>query len=112
MKRFYLLSFVFLFSCNNNIDLSQENLLQESVFVKILEEVYLAESEYQLSKINDNDSAENRIAENYQYIFEKYNTTKSDFFITLNFYSRNPETLESYYELILKNLNEKRSKIN
>lgn len=111
MKNIYFLFVLILFSCSEkqNID---ENIISKEQFTNILKEIHLAESEFQLNRINNTERYENKLASDYQEIFSEYNVSKIDFENTLQYYSERPELLENMYEEILFNLKEKRTQLN
>ena len=101
MNFFYFLSFLILFSCQDQKE--GENIIPKEQFTNILEEIHLKESEYQLNRINNTD---------YQEILSEYNVSKTDFENTLQYYSERPDLLEKIYEDIELDLEEKRNQLN
>ncbi|HJM16848.1 MAG TPA: DUF4296 domain-containing protein [Flavobacteriales bacterium] len=101
MNFFYFLSFLILFSCQDQKE--GENIIPKEQFTNILEEIHLKESESQLNRINNTD---------YQEILSEYNVSKTDFENTLQYYSERPDLLEKIYEDIELNLEEKRNQLN
>jgi len=98
---FYFLSFLILFSCQDQKE--GENIIPKEQFTNILEEIHLKESESQLNRIDNTD---------YQEILSEYNVSKTDFENTLQYYSERPDLLEKIYEDIELNLEEKRNQLN
>ena len=111
MKNIYFLFYFILFSCSEqqNID---KNIISKEQFTNILEKIHLAESEFQLDKINNTERYENKLSSDYYQIFSEYNVSKTDLENTLQYYSERPELLENIYEDILLNLKEKRTQLN
>ena len=111
MKNIYFLFLLILFSCSEkqNID---KNIIPKEQFTNILEKIHLAESEFQLNRINNTERYKNKLASDYQEIFSEYNVSKTDFENTLQYYSERPELLENIYEEILFNFKEKRTQLN
>ena len=111
MKNIYFLFLLILFSCSEkqNID---ENIISKEQFTNILEKIHLAESEFQLNRINNTERYENKLSSDYHQIFSEYKVSKTDFENTLQYYSERPELLENIYEDILLNLKEKRTQLN
>ena len=111
MKNIYFLLGLILFSCSEqqNID---ENIISKEQFTNILEKIHLAESEFQLNKINNPGRYKNKLSSDYQVIFSEYNISKTDFENTLRYYSERTHLLETIYEEILLNLKEKRNQLN
>ena len=101
MNFFYFLSFLILFSCQDQKE--GENIIPKEQFTNILEEIHLKESESQLNRINNTD---------YQEILSEYNVSKTDFENTLQYYSERLDLLEKIYEDIELNLEEKRNQLN
>ena len=101
MNFFYFLSFLILFSCQDQKE--GENIIPKEQFTNILEEIHLKESESQLNRINNTD---------YQEILSEYNVSKTDFENTLQYYSERPDLLEKIYEDIELDLEEKRNQLN
>ena len=100
MNFFYFLSFLILFSCQDQKE--GENIIPKEQFTNILEEIHLKESESQLNRINNTD---------YQEILSEYNVSKTDFENTLQYYSERLDLLEKIYEDIELNLEEKRNQL-
>jgi len=98
---FYFLSFLILFSCQDQKEV--ENIIPKEQFTNILEEIHLKESESQLNRINNTD---------YQEILSEYNVSKTDFENTLQYYSERPDLLEKIYEDIELDLEERRNQLN
>jgi len=98
---FYFLSFLILFSCQDQKE--GENIIPKEQFTNILEEIHLKESESQLNRINNTD---------YQEILSEYNVSKTDFENTLQYYSERPDLLEKIYEDIELDLEERRNQLN
>ncbi len=101
MNFFYFLSFLILFSCQDQKE--GENIIPKEQFTNILEEIHLKESESQLNRINNTD---------YQEILSEYNVSKTDFENTLQYYSERPDLLEKIYEDIELDLEERRNQLN
>ncbi len=101
MNFFYFLSFLILFSCQDQKE--GENIIPKEQFTNILEEIHLKESESQLNRINNTD---------YQEILSEYNVSKTDFENTLQYYSERPDLLEKIYEDIELNKKKKRNQLN
>ena len=101
MNFFYFLSFLILFSCQDQKE--GENIIPKEQFTNILEEIHLKESESQLNRINNTD---------YQEILSEYNVSKTDFENTLQYYSERPDLLEKIYEDIDLDLEERRNQLN
>ena len=101
MNFFYFLSFLILFSCQDQKE--GENIIPKDQFTNILEEIHLKESESQLNRINNTD---------YQEILSEYNVSKTDFENTLQYYSERPDLLEKIYEDIELDLEERRNQLN
>jgi len=102
MKNIYLLFFLILFSCSQKQE-QNDNIIPKEQFTNILEKIYLAESDFKLNRVNNSD---------YQEILFDHNVSKTDFENTLKYYSERPDLLESIYEEILIDLEEKKKSAN
>ena len=103
MKHIYLLSFLILFSCSEKQEQNDnENIISKEKFTNILEKIYLAESDFNLNRVNNSD---------YQEILSNHNVSKPNFENTLQYYSERPGLLENIYEEILIDLEEKRNQL-
>ena len=111
MKNIYFLFLFLLFSCSEQQN-TDEHIIPKDQFENILKEIHLAESEFQLNRINNTERYKNKLSSDYKEIFSKYNVSKTDFENTLQYYSERPDLLENIYEKILFNLKEKRTQLN
>ena len=111
MKNIYFILFLILFSCSKKQNISKNN-ISKDLFTNILEEIYLAESEFQLNKANNTRRHENKLSSDYELIFSKNNVNKTDFENTLQYYSERPDLLDDIYEEILLNLKIKKELLN
>ena len=102
MKPIYLLSFLILFSCSKKEE-QNHNIIPKDQFANILAKIYLVESDFKLNRVNNSD---------YQEILSDYNVSKTDFENTLQYYSKRLDLLESIYEEILIDLEEKKKSAN
>jgi len=112
MKKIYFISIALLFSCSdNNGETLDEKIISIDNFTIILEEIHLAEANFQLTKISNKNRAENNLTNEYNIIFIEYNTNREDFEESLLYYSERPEILENIYIEVLENLKEKQSEL-
>jgi len=84
-------------------------ILSETAFANILKEIHLAEAIFELNKSKELGNARNTLANNYQAIYKKHDTSSSTFSKSLDYYAKNPEKLEKIYSTILEELNQGRT---
>ena len=111
MKNIYFLFLLILFSCSEQQNIN-ENIISKEQFTNLLEKIHLAESEFQLNRMKNTDTHQNKLENDYQKIFSEHNVSKTDFENTLQYYSERPELLANIYEKILFNFKEKRTQLN
>ena len=107
MKQFYFFLILSIFSCSEKELSDQKNLLIEpSQFSKILKEIYLSESNFELTKINNKEIAENTIRLEYKEIYSQYETNEDAFLFSLEYYTARLDELEVIYSEVLQTLKE------
>ena len=84
-------------------------ILSEAEFANMLKEVHLAEAAFERTKSKGLKNARNTLANNYQTIYKKHDTSASTFSKSLDYYAKNPEKLEKIYSTILEELNQGRT---
>lgn len=112
MKQFYFFLIIVFFSCSEKEVKDNSNLIiNRNKFIDVLEEIYLAEAKFELNKINNREKSEIELSLDYQKIYEEFSINKESFKYTLEYYSENPELLESLYFEVLEILKENQLKL-
>ena len=111
MKTYLLIIVCLLYGCYNAHENSSENILPETTFSKVLKEIHLTESAFELSKKNNVLQSEEEISYSYFEIYKKHNVSETDFKLSLEYYTKNPEKLAAIYANLLQELINERSKL-
>lgn len=107
--KIYLLILAFLVSACSNPNAKQpKNILPETSFKNLLKEIHLTEAAF---KIENKNLLKTKLKDCCSGLYRKYNISAEDFKNTIDFYSKNTETLEKIYSDILEELNKERSKL-
>jgi len=112
MKLKNLIIFLLFIACSGKTEeLQDKNRISKQDFTKILTEIQIAEANYQLNKVNDNNNALTILKQRYSAIYTEYNISEYLFEKTLTCYSENPAKLEDIYLEILEELNFQREQL-
>ncbi len=87
-----------------------ENPIDQERMAALLTEIHLVEGAIAPMLIQG-DSAIQYIQNNYEYLFVKYKTNRSEFKASVQYYVQHPKQLDRMYEKIIENLNKMQSQI-
>ena len=110
--RCYFIFLILFFSCSNMSNSSDENILSEKKFVKIIKDVHLIEAKYETIKFKKEKEAKAILQNDYDSVFNLYSITYDDFQKTLKHYSLEHEKLELIYSQALEEIKKENSKLN
>ena len=109
MKLNFLILLCLLFACAEQKENLPKDILSENEFGIVLQEIHLAEANFELEKNKDIEKAKDELSNSYTSVYKKHNISKEKFEKTLNFYAQNPEKLEKIYTNVLEKLTKDRS---
>lgn len=89
-------------SCNSNPDAGKEQIDRET-FINVLVDVHLVDG-YMTTKGYRPKDHYNIIGNAYNYVFEKYGITRSEFMNTMKWYSNHADELELVYNKVIARL--------
>ena len=101
--------FILIISCTNKQEIQvKNNLIPEEKLIPLIVDVHLFDAYMNLG-MNDSISFDPKKINNA--IFEKHGTTREKFTETINYYSQDPQQLDSLYEKILVRMSEMKAEI-
>ncbi len=108
MKRFILLFFglIFLLSCNP--DATPKEIIEHKKIVLVLIDMHLIDGYTQ--NMPQNDTLKQNVLAYRNAVYQKYQTTKTQFDKSLKYYSEHPKLLDSIYSQVLTSLEKKEIK--
>ena len=109
--RCYFIFLILFFSCSNMSNSSDENILSEKKFVKIIKDVHLIEAKYETIKFKKEKEAKAILQNDYDSVFNLHEITYEDFKKSLEYYSLKDKQLELIYTNALEEI-KKKSKLN
>ncbi len=98
------LFFLMLFSCSGNKEEIPADILPKEKFISVMIEMYLTEAKISHSNIIDRPSYEKGMKE-YETIFKKFGTDKSQVEKSIDYYTRQPELMREIQSRVLDSLN-------
>lgn len=107
---FFLIIMIFLFgSCNTGVGRTKKpnNLISQAVMAEVLADIHIAEASIQMENSED-DSIRQTYVNYYYAVFEKHNISKEAFVASMDYYIKNPETLQLIYDNVSEILSTKR----
>ncbi len=102
--------FFFSYCKNSNDTYTPKNNLGDAQMASLLTEIHLVEASV-TPMLLQGDSATQYIVNNYNYLFQKYNTDQKGFRETMDYYVRHPKEMDKVYELVMENLSKMQSEI-
>jgi len=99
-----LLSLVLLIACKNETQHSiPENIIEDEVFISVLVDMHLANSQSLLNNI-DGMSQKRQLEILHNYVFSKHNIERADYDSTISYYMKYPNRYSELYESVLNKL--------
>lgn len=110
MKIIFLILTIFLLSCSSEEQEVQipKDIIVQNEFINILNDIHLADAEFELLKGKDMDQALFQRTNQYQEVYKKFDITENDFKSTILYYSKHPDKLNTIYKEVSKKLNKER----
>ena len=104
MKYFYFIFIFIMVSCYNNIAEDSEYLIDPIDFEKILYEIHIAESQFELTRRNNLIQAKTYLDDCYNKIYVDYNIKQQHLDSSIAYYGMHPHILDRMYSNILEDL--------
>jgi hypothetical protein len=99
-----VLSFLVLFSCSGKKEEIPAEILSKEKFISVMIEMYMTEAKLSHSNIIDSPTYKKGIKE-YETIFKKFETDKSQVEKSIDYYTRQPELMREIQSRVLDSLN-------
>lgn len=112
IRRFLLLAgfVIFFFSCKEKASSAPETVLPRAQFVQVLADVYTVEASL-LVRAMPSDSSKNYAAAYYQLVFKKNNVSEEQFRESLDYYMKDPKTMDEIYKEVITELSKKEAEV-
>ena len=104
MKHFYFIFIFIMISCENKVAESPEYVIDPIDFEKILYEIHIAESQFELTRRNNLIQAKQYLDECYNKIYVDYNIKQQHLDSSIEYYGMHPHILDRMYSNILEDL--------
>ena len=103
----FLITVLFIVSCNSPKEKAPGNLLPPDSMVSILVDIHLAEAASNVTRLSDVQSF--KAPELYPAIFKSHQTDSAAFHSSFNYYLKHPKELEAIYDKVLNELSRRES---
>ena len=110
--RCYFIFLILFLSCSNMSNSSDENILSEKKFVKIIKDVHLIEAKYETIKFKKEKEAKAILQNDYDSVFNLNSITYDEFQKNLKHYALEHGKLEFVYSQALEEIKKENSKLN
>ena len=105
---FLLFSALIITSCNQNVEVIPENIIQREEFIDILVDIQIFESMNKVKHERNQDDF--KISEAYNWLFEKHGIDQKIFKSSFDYYANDPKRFEEIYDEVIIRLSEREAK--
>lgn len=84
-------------------------MLCQDTMVEVLTDIHLVKAAKQMNMVMD--TADTNKSDPFEYVWKKHHITEDAYNKSLDFYTRNPNVLDSIYENVLNNLSKQKAEL-